>query len=197
MQHKKESIYLGLSSGENFGWGVCSKYLKFELAKKVNVINLDERKDLVQKGSTDGSIFHALTDLNFFPLFNVTGKRNYGYTFFENELNQNSVENAKKYDKVFAGSTWCREKMIEKGITNSELLIQGVDPELFYPIEENEESNLFRIFSGGKFELRKGQDLVLKAIKILQQKYTNIILINAWYNIWPATMMTMGLSAPY
>lgn len=194
MPQNKDTIYLGLTSGENFGWGVCSKYLKAELGKKLNVINLDERKDIVDNGTVGGSVFHALTDLNFNSLFNVRGKRNYGYTFFENELTGNSVLNAKNYDKVFAGSTWCKERMIEKGISNSGLLIQGVDPDLFYPIEEDSDSKLFRIFSGGKFELRKGQDLVLKAVKILQQKYDDIVLINAWYNIWPATMGTMRLS---
>lgn len=194
MPKSRETIYLGLTSGENFGWGVCSKYLKTELAKKIDVVNLDERNDIVDNGTVGGSVFHALTDLNFYSLFNVRGKRNYGYTFFENELNENSVRNAMAYDKVFAGSTWCREKMAEKGINNSGLLIQGVDPDLFYPIEENNDGKLFCIFSGGKFELRKGQDLVLKAVKILQQKYSNIVLINAWFNIWPATMNSMRLS---
>lgn len=190
----EKTIYLGLTSGENFGWGVCSKYLKKELAEKVTVINFDERKDIIANGSVPGSVFHALTDLNFESLFKVRGSRNYGYTFFENELNNSSVENAKKYNKVFAGSTWCKERMEEKNILNGDVLIQGVDPELFYPIEDEASGSLFRIFSGGKFELRKGQDLVLRAVKILQEKYKDVILINSWYNIWPATMEPMALS---
>jgi tetratricopeptide (TPR) repeat protein len=194
LQQKKERVFLGLTSGENFGWGVCSRYLKEELSKKLEVINLDENKAIVEKGSVDGTVFHALTDFNFFPMFNVKGARNYGYTFFENELNDTSVVNARRFDKIFAGSEWCREKMEAKGILNNETLIQGVDPELFYPIEESGESGLFKIFSGGKFELRKGQDLVLKAVKILQQKYADIVLINSWYNIWPATMRAMRYS---
>ena len=48
--------------------------------------------------------------------------------------------------------------------------------------------------SGGKFELRKGQDLVLRAVKILQEKYQDIILINCWYNKWPASTQLMGYS---
>jgi len=84
--------------------------------------------------------------------------------------------------------------MEKKGITNTEILLQGIDPEIFYPIETEKQDNTFVIFSGGKFELRKGQDIVLKAVKILQEKYENIILINTWYNMWPDSMADMKYS---
>ena len=86
--------------------------------------------------------------------------------------------------------------MREKGIYNTGVLLQGVDPERFYPGEKLRNHELFVIFSGGKFELRKGQDMVLKAFQILHKKYPDIILINAWYNIWENTMDTMKIS-PY
>ncbi len=35
-------IYLGLASGENFGWGVCSKYLRRELLKFIDIKNIDQ-----------------------------------------------------------------------------------------------------------------------------------------------------------
>ena len=54
--------------------------------------------------------------------------------------------------------------------------------------------DLFVIFSGGKFELRKGQDLVLRAVKVLQQKFNDVVLINAWYNGWVNTMTSMHSS---
>jgi glycosyltransferase involved in cell wall biosynthesis len=125
---------------------------------------------------------------------NARGTENYGYTFFENELTTHSVENAQKYDLVLAGSTWCRDRMQEKGIHNCDVLVQGIDPNIFYPITEDKRSNHFVIFSGGKFELRKGQDLILRAVKILQEKYPDIILVNCWYNKWPASMQLMGYS---
>jgi len=86
--------------------------------------------------------------------------------------------------------------MLEKGINNCGLLIQGIDPDIFYPIAEIKSHDNFVVFSGGKFELRKGQDLVLEAMKILQEKYSDIILVNAWQNLWPETMDSMGTS-PY
>jgi glycosyltransferase involved in cell wall biosynthesis len=120
------------------------------------------------------------------------GRQNFGYTFFENELTPHSLENAKRYDLILGGSSWCRDRLVERGISNCGVLIQGIDPNLFYPFEEQrEESERFVVFSGGKFELRKGQDLVLKAVKILQDKYPDIWLVNCWYNIWPESMRLM------
>ena len=182
------SLYLALSKGENFGWGVCSKYLRKELSKKIHVSNAEEISNTAFVG---GDMLHALTDLNFNSISNVRGTRNFGYTFFENELTVKSVENAHKYDIVFGGSTWCKEKMEAKGIKNTGLLIQGVDPDIFYPTVQTRKDNLFIIFSGGKFELRKGQDLVIKAFEILHKKYLNMILMNAWYNFWPESIATM------
>ena len=190
----EKTIYLGLTSGENFGWGVCSKYLKKELSQKVNIINIDEHKELLGIREVDGPVFHALNNNDFSGLYPVRGKKNIGYTFFEYELNDSAVKNAINYDLVLGGSSWNEEKLKERGIENAGKLIQGVDPDLFYPGDIIKKNNLFVIFSGGKFELRKGQDLVLKAVKILQQKFSDIVLINAWYNMWPNTMQSMSVS---
>lgn len=188
-------LYLALSKGENFGWGVCSKYLNKGVSKLYqNTIQWDFENDTEETNYINGKVFHALTSLEFESITTLRGTENYGYTFFENELNDKSIENAKKYDIVFGGSTWNKQKMLVKGIKNSNVLFQGIDPELFFPIKENKNQSLFVIFSGGKFELRKGQDIVLKAVKILQEKYPDIILINAWYNLWPKTMELMQQS---
>ena len=191
---EKPKLHIALTQGENFGWGVCSKYLKKELSKKIEIVDVETAEEFQGKSQIEGKVFHALKNGSFEPLHPIWGTENYGYTFFENELTPLEVENSRKYEKIFAGSTWCKEKMEEKGITNTGLLIQGVDTNLFYPVEKDENKDLFIIFSGGKFELRKGQDLVLKAIKILQEKYPDIILINAWQNLWPQTMQNMALS---
>lgn len=192
---KPQKLYLALSKGENFGWGVCSKYLNSEVPKIFgNTLCWDFSKDTEDNFKVDGKVFHALTGIEFESISKIRGNENYGYTFFENELTEASVKNSKNYDLVIGGSSWNKEKLIEKGITNASFLIQGIDPELFYPESPKNDSELFVIFSGGKFELRKGQDIVLKAVKILQQKYPNIVLINAWYNMWPQTMEMMEYS---
>lgn len=194
---RTSKVYLGLVKGENYGWGVCSQNLIEELSKFQSVHVLNEKDGSACNGHLGGPLFQALTTVDFPPLFEkARGTYNFGYTFFENELTPSSVINAKKYDLVIAGSSWCRDRMIEKGITNCDILIQGVDPKLFYPIDNASPRDRFVIFSGGKFELRKGQDLVLRAIKILQDKYPDVYLVNCWYNMWPDSVRQMAAS-PY
>jgi glycosyltransferase involved in cell wall biosynthesis len=191
----QETLYLGLVEGQNYGWGVCSRYLIRELSQFTDCRILNEADGSAQNGNLEGKLFQALTGVDFFPMFEkARGRQNVGYTFFENELTAHSLENAQRYDLVLAGSSWCRDRMGEGGIANCGILIQGIDPKLFFPIEEEKEPERFVIFSGGKFELRKGQDLVLKAFKILQEKYADIWLVNCWYNIWPESMRLMAHS---
>ena len=188
-------LHLGLVSGQNYGWGICSDYLIRELSKLVRCHVVNEQDGSARNSQLNGRLFQALTSVDLFAMFeHARAKRNFGYTFFENELNDHSVKNARKYDLILAGSTWCRERMLEKGITNCDVLIQGIDPDIFYPIEEEKDPENFVVFSGGKFELRKGQDLVLKAFKILQEKYSDIVLVTCWYNIWPESMKLMTYS---
>ena len=187
-----QQLFLGLQAGKNYGWGVCSDYLITELSKLTPVHILKESDDSQENSTLPGKLFQALTNVNLLPLFEMArGNENYGYTFFENELTELSLENAKQYNLVLAGSSWCRERLREKDIHNCETLIQGVDPKKFYSIAPRKQSKNFVIFSGGKFELRKGQDLVLKAFKILQEKYEDIILVNCWYNLWPQSIRLM------
>ena len=186
------SLVFALSSGENFGWGVCSKYLTKETLEKRDVFILNSENP--QPIPNNSVIFHALRGANLETLHQVRGKINIGYTFFENELNEDSLKKGKELDYIFGGSTWNKLKLEEIGLKPSGLLIQGVDPDIFYPYGDHQKSSLFTIFSGGKFELRKVQDLVLRAVSIMQQKHADVILINAWFNIWQQTMISMGLS---
>jgi len=193
-------LYLGLSSGKNFGWGVCSSYLARELAKMVPTHLLNEQDGSSRDPHLPGPLFTAIRGVDMSSLHETArGTRNYGYTFFENELPPVAHENAKQYDLILAGSSWCRDRLREAGIEHCGLLIQGIDPEIFHPEEPAERAERthdrpFTIFSGGKFELRKGQDLVLRAFKILQEKYPDMVLVTCWQNIWPQTMRLMAVS---
>jgi glycosyltransferase involved in cell wall biosynthesis len=196
LYNRKDKLFLGLKSGKNYGWGVCSEYLISEISKQVDVHVLSESDGTAENNNLNGKLFQTLTDVDFFPLFEkARGTSNFGYTFFENELTDNSKKNSKRYDIVFAGSSWCRDRMIEAGITNGDVLLQGVDPQRFYPIQTPKSKEAFVIFSGGKFEFRKGQDLVLKAVKILMDKHRDILLVNCWYNMWPESMRMMNTSS--
>ncbi|MCE1189395.1 MAG: tetratricopeptide repeat protein [Ignavibacteria bacterium] len=182
-------LLLVLPSGENFGWGVCSKYLKKHLAERTSIKIY--QKELGQEEIKNLAAFKAIADIHMKPAENLLTRASIGYTFFEFELPPEALENAREYDIILGGSTWNKQKLDEAGITNNGVLIQGIDPELFYPLPAKIDEKLFVIFSGGKFELRKGQDLVLAAFARLQDKYPDMILMNAWYNFWPQTMLPM------
>jgi glycosyltransferase involved in cell wall biosynthesis len=72
--------------------------------------------------------------------------------------------------------------------------MQGVDGSVFHPAPATEGDGRFLIFSGGKLELRKGQDLVLRAFRILAEKYPDMALVTAWHNPWPQSLRTMAAS---
>jgi glycosyltransferase involved in cell wall biosynthesis len=126
------------------------------------------------------------------------GSWNVGYTFFEdNLLLPEYVENGRRfYDVLATGSSWCEEVLRGYGLTNVRTILQGVDPTIFNPTHATKEylQDTFVLFSGGKFELRKGQDLVIRAFKVLHDRYADVLLVNSWYNHWAASMQTMSAS---
>lgn len=218
-------IILALPLGFTFGWGVCGKYLTKEIAE-LSVVKLitqpfdretigDELDYILLKnvyvdknspefGSLDNygyPVIQAITDHNLLPMEpEIIGKPNIGYTFFEHSiLSKQNLEKARRnFDIVVAGSSWCQDVLNQHGLENTRKILQGVDRTIFNPCE-NEKTffhDTFVVFSGGKFEFRKGQDLVIRAFKVLQDRHKDVLLINSWFNHWEFSMRTMAVS-PY
>lgn len=177
-------FYAG-SAGDGFGWGVCNSNLIRELGNLV---------ELVDEPSNECIVFQPIADNALNPSTDARGWKNIGYTFFEFPLEPKAAENAKQYDLIFCGSTWCQERLKERGI-DSKVLIQGVDHSIFHPGEGRPADGETWIFSGGKFEYRKGQDLVLAAFKEVLKTHPKTRLITAWQNPFPATMDSMAQSS--
>jgi glycosyltransferase involved in cell wall biosynthesis len=117
--------------------------------------------------------------------------------FEENLLVAKHIDAAKRnFDALVTGTTWCREALEQAGCTNVRTVLQGVDPRLFNPHLNEKEfyRDQFVVFSGGKMELRKGQDIVIRAVAVLQQRHKDVMLINQWYNGYPASLQTMAAS---
>jgi glycosyltransferase involved in cell wall biosynthesis len=213
-------IYLVLPVGSFHGWGVCGKYITKELSSITDVRLITE--NLTEKNISDPLDYYFLKEKIFEPdgiinindpvlqsivskfllpgRPNIRGGFNAGYTFFEeNILLPEYIENAKRhFDIVITGCRWCEEVLRGYGLEDVKTIIQGIDPQIFNPANNRKEyfTDRFVIFSGGKFELRKGQDLVIRAFKILQDKHKDVVLINNWYNMWPGSFNTMAAS-PY
>lgn len=149
--------------------------------------------------TVDVPVLQNILDKTLRPaLPSFRGSWNVGYTFFEdNVLHPSYIENGRRfYDVVVTGSRWCEEVLRGYGMTNVATIIQGIDPTIFNPSHARKEylQDRFVIFSGGKFELRKGQDLVIRAFKVMQDRYPDVMLVNSWYNHWASSMQTMTAS---
>lgn len=220
-------IYLILPRGNNFGWGICGKYLVKELSGLTDVqyitdpFNVNDIGDDMDyyflksrlipdsylKRITNGSIervehpvLQAIANHTLRPWgINLKGSFKAGYTFFEeNVLSPEFISIGREnYDVVVAGSSWCEEILRNHGLDRVTTVIQGIDPRLFNPQHngKNYFKDKFVVFSGGKFELRKGQDLVIKAYKVLQDRHKDVMLVNSWFNPWMDSMKTMAASS--
>ena len=126
----------------------------------------------------------------------VRGGRNIGFTFFERgNFSAEALDRANAYDRILAGSTWNRDYGRAAGIRDIEFVSQGVDKSLFHPGQASGAyRDRFVIFSGGKLELRKGQDLVIAAFKIFHARHPDALLISSWQNGWPESAMDITAS---
>lgn len=145
-----------------------------------------------------GPVLHALGDGLLFPEFSqgIHGKPTVGLVFFESgTLPTAAVAKAKNVPLIIAGSTWNLNVMRAAGLENTALCLQGIDRSLFHPAPcAKLFPDRFVVFSGGKLEYRKGQDLVIAAFRAFQQKYPEALLLTAWANLWPAGMNSLAQS---
>jgi glycosyltransferase involved in cell wall biosynthesis len=176
------------------GWGVCMTQLVRHLSQWMEVVLHDALKN--PTAPFDGPVFMPLSDHDFNPYQPIRGTRNFGYTFFEFALQSKAAANAALYDVVFCGSTWCLDRMRDRGIHNGKVLVQGVDQGVFHPeaLPPNSTGGQLRIFSGGKFEFRKGQDIVIAAFRKILERFPRARLVCAWHNLWPVLISGMKRS---
>ena len=123
----------------------------------------------------------------------ITSASQIGVIFFEDtRITAAALEKSKKYKAIVAGSQWNADVLRSCGLTNVAMVNQGIDPTIFHPAPK---SNLFGdrfvIFSGGKLEYRKGQDIVIAAFKRFRAKHPEALLLTTWHNFWPQYMLGM------
>ncbi|MEA2708353.1 MAG: hypothetical protein QOF78_954 [Phycisphaerales bacterium] len=129
---------------------------------------------------------------------NLSGLPTLGYCFFEDtELRPQHIESGRRhFDRLATGSTWCSEILRRHGIENVATVLQGVDTAAFFPRPQARQflRDKFVVFSGGKFEFRKGQDLVIRAFKALADRHADVMLVASWFNQWPFSFRSMSQS---
>lgn len=127
------------------------------------------------------------------PMF---GDRNVGVgAFTETNLSAQALADAGSYGRVVIHSSFNRQVLADYGVA-SDCVFQGVDPTEVSPGPKSGRfGDRFVIFSGGKIEFRKGQDIVLAAFRAFQQRHSDALLVTAWGNFWPAIALTMQTSS--
>ena len=119
------------------------------------------------------------------------GWRNIGVAAFEDtRLDGPALDRARGFDRLVVHSTFNRDLLAGQGVDDVGLVIQGVDPSEMAPQPPNGAfGDRFVVFSGGKLEFRKGQDIVLAAFRIFHQRHADALLVTAWHNLWPASAL--------
>ena len=173
---------VSMPRGAAHGWGVAGEHLSREIAL-LPVL--------------DGVTLHGIRTVAFDPFdASVRDRINIGYCFFEDTITvlEYTRQAAAQWDFIVAGSSWCEQYLRIGGVRNTATILQGVDSGSFYPGPKRDCADRFIVFSGGKFELRKGQDLVIAAMRIFMERHDDVMLSCAWYNQWPFSLKTMELS---
>jgi len=131
----------------------------------------------------------------------LSGQPTVAVTFFETaRLEPEAVSRAADYPLIVTGSTWNREVLQAHGLSQVRTVLQGVDPTVFHPAPSIRYlPDRFLVFSGGKLERRKGQDLVMAAFRRFAERRADALLVTAWHSPWPEAARTLdagGLTAP-
>lgn len=174
---------VSMPSGRAHGWGIAGEYLTCEIAK------LPPIEDVT---------LHCISGHDLRPMNPADWNRiNIGYCFFENDIEvfRHSRRAAREWDFIVAGSSWCEYQLRIGGVRQTATVLQGIDPENFHAVPPRDNDGRFIIFSGGKFEYRKGQDLVIAAMREFMQRHDDTYLVCSWINSWPLSLATMAQSA--
>ncbi|MDY7023328.1 MAG: glycosyltransferase, partial [Cyanobacteriota bacterium] len=123
----------------------------------------------------------------------ITSSQKIGLIFFEDTyFSENAIASSQKYQAIITSSTWNYQilQQVLPSSTQLHTVFQGIDRTLFYPAtKSNTFGNRFVIFSGGKLEYRKGQDIIIAAFRAFHQRHPDALLVTAWHNYWPQFMI--------
>lgn len=126
----------------------------------------------------------------------IIAKRNAGVIFIEDTtLDDDALARARSLDLIVAGSHWNEDVLRAAGLTNVVTVLQGIDPTNFHPAPRSGHlADRFVVFSGGKLEYRKGQDLVAAAFRVFRARHPDALLMVAWHNNWPQLISDLELA---
>lgn len=110
-------------------------------------------------------------------------------------ISPDAVERARRFETIVAGAAWTEDILKGYGIDNVKVVVQGVDARIFkqQPRRRNDDAR-FRVFSGGKLEYRKGQDIVIAAWREFHRRHPDSQLVIAWNHPYPDIAKTVAIA---
>lgn len=137
-------------------------------------------------------VFHCMAN-DFREYRYLEGRLNAGFFFFESaHFTQFGYTRARRMDVLVAGSAWNLGLVSRPDLPPAILSLQGINPAFFHPAPATRRfPGRFVVFSGGKLEYRKGQDLVVAAFREFRKKHNEALLLLNWHNFWPQVPPTI------
>jgi glycosyltransferase involved in cell wall biosynthesis len=165
-----------------------------------NVLQSYANRRIKYKGAFIAALGNDLRALPNAYGVTIAGKPTIGAVFFEQGLAPEGIDRAKAFSLIVTGSIWNERVLRAYGIKNVRTIHQGIDPAYFHPgSKRGFLRGKFLIFSGGKAEYRKAQDIVLAAFKLFSQRHPEAVLVTAWHSFWPELARSLdwsGLLSP-
>jgi glycosyltransferase involved in cell wall biosynthesis len=115
------------------------------------------------------------------------GIRNVARCIFE-DTRIDSAQPIERYDNLLCASQWNANLL--RAVSNKPVTMihEGIDHSLFFPGPRSGllDPECFYVFTGGKIEFRKAQDLVVFAFREFAARHDDAVLVAAWNSPWPA-----------
>ncbi len=117
-----------------------------------------------------------------------------GRTIFETSALTGARDLLQKYDLLLTASTWNAGLLQAATGRTAHVIHEGVDVSLFCPAPRSGwlDPGRFYVFSGGKIEYRKAQDLVVLAFRQFAARHPDAVLVTAWHSPWPQISRGFG-----
>ena len=199
MVHQMIPLVLNFGTGVWTGWGILGMNLMGQFAN-------DEDFEVIAPMAGGASMFTGMTPLHYTLMEKIRSRPmpehdNYiqidcigndlrgsgtsakcpiGRVIIE-KPDPKGVENLGVYPYLLTGSRWCAELIESISGREAKVIHEGIDPSIFHPSPRSGWlGDTFNIYSAGKVEHRKGQDLVLRAFRAFVSRHQDARLVTLW-----------------
>ncbi len=191
-------LYLDLPDGDGTGWGVLGHNLVQALEAIAPVHLLRQHQQTTEPLS--GPLLQGCASPYLTPSRKLKAPRRVAYAVFaiDGVARAAAASAHEHFDVLVTACRWGADVLRAGGFSPVETIHHGVDTVLFNPTQAPRRRFLdrFVVFSGGKLEFRKGQDVAVQAFRAFASRHPDALLVTAWRNPWRTFEATMGLS-PY